>query len=120
MGRRKIPDLDGLIAKYGIDPTEWEFLRWIEGVKKVQEWRNDLDNNRMPADFVGAGRAHDVSAIGDRMEAARDQMLELEADLLVEAKTWREYRLSKKRSVQGDPSSPLEMVVRWEQKPESS
>jgi hypothetical protein len=94
----KIKELEELIAHFGVDPTEFEFARFAAGVKQLEEWKSALACGTNPADFLFS--SEDQPGVRRSGSDIREKVLELEADLLAEAKTWRDYRVPKKRNVE--------------------
>lgn len=98
---KKLLGIAEMIKKAGVNPAEWEFNRLVENIQFIDECREYLDVGRVPPLF----------GTGTRLGAAKDMVEQLEADVMKESKTWREYILAKKRdnttTVDGDLSLSL-------------
>ena len=98
-----LKSLADLVEEHGIDPTEWEFQRLCDDIRTVDEMRSYLDKDQIPPQF----------AYGDRPDKKEIQSLVIELDKAVrdEARTWREYRISKRRAVDIDAEVKAPNVV---------
>ena len=94
---RKLKAIEDLIGEYGADPTEWEFMQLASAIQKVNEWQEYLDRGAVHPDFGGTTtERYDMGHVPHKV---RDDIMRRRAEVLAEAKSWRDYRVPKKRSM---------------------
>ena len=84
----ELPGLEELIAQTGIDPTEWEFRRLCDSIRQIDEWDAVVrSTDKPPPEFSGS------------LAQAKRELNDMRKDVLEECKSWRDYRIPKRKAI---------------------
>lgn len=104
-GNYRLKAISDLVEETGCDPTEWEFEQLAESIRLVDEYQEYIDRGCVPPDLGYL-----------KLKEARREVAELRSSALAQARTWREFRLAKKRhldaNVDGEMSVSLLEIMK--------